>query len=340
MTDNAYTPAESDLLGRIRRCMTGRGGDTGRGSGAAGPGAGDVAEIVDSMELNIRRLSEVFYGYPSILDPRGSGEERQSVETLVDTLFHGGIDHTVLLPTKVVVGRSFMIAKFNLFGYLRKLGDGYGVCAEYRDELQSLWEAVIFSLLLEDVYQVIIERRSYDDTMRRRAAVDLIHLWDHRFDQKVNEYAPTLVELWSVRRRLVPVFGTLMGTMELLRLSSLLPEGWYGFLERHGDDEEVILALEEFLFGLSYEDLCRVREDMARRGISAINREELGNIPGIETDSGVDDMSYLDPREMYRFYQDRMRRGHRRETSATPGPTRTIEELLLVDMIDDSHDDG
>ena len=135
MWEQSYNKAEEHLLSRIRPRITGH----------AGGRAEDVGEIFHSMETNIRLLSEVFYGYPSILDPRGSGEDRQSVRTLVETLFHGGIDHTVLLPTKVVVGRSFMIAKFNLFGYLRKLCDSDNLCTEFQDELQGCWEDIIFS---------------------------------------------------------------------------------------------------------------------------------------------------------------------------------------------------
>lgn len=318
MREQAYDKSEEELLRRIRPVI--------RGSGD-----GEVSSTFAVMEENIRRLSDAFYGYPSILDPRGSGEDLQSVRTLVETLFHGGIDHTVLLPTKVVVGRSFMIAKFNLFGFLRKLCRRWHSCDDFRDELQRHWERIIFSLLLEDVYQVIIERADYDEGIRRRAAIDLINLWEHRFDGKVTEYAPTLVDLWSVRRRITPVFGTMMGTMELMRLSSVLPDRWHHFMARHAEDDEVVYALEEFLFGLSYEDLLTVREDMRRRHVSVIDRGELSRIPGI--DMIGDEVTSVDPREMYRFYQDRTTRAGRRRISGNAGPTRTLEELLLIDML-------
>lgn len=318
MQERPYDEAEEQLLARIRPLIL----------AAADQ---EPAAAFASLETNVHRLCEAFSAYPSILDPRGEGETRQSVRTLIETLFDGGIDHTVLLPTKVSVGRSYMIAKFNLFGYLRRLCDGHGTCTEFRDQVQAFWEAIVFSLLLEDVYQVIIEREDYDTDIRRHAAMDLISLWEHRFDRTVTEYAPTLIELWSVRRRIVPVFGTMMGTMELLRLSRLLPERWHRFLGSHGDEDEVVQAVEEFIFGLSYEDLCRVREDMVRRGLSVIDRHELGDMRGI--DFTADDVTALDPREMYRFYQDRMKRAAQRSVSAVAGPRRTLEELLLVDII-------
>src|SRR6056297_474107 len=258
------------------------------------------------MEENISHLSEAFIGYPSILDTRDSGEEHQTVQTLVETLFLGGIDHTVLLPTKITVGRSFMIAKFNLFGYVRKLCDLIDDFAEYKDELQAHWETVIFSLMIEDVYQAIIERTEYDTEVRHYAAMDLIHLWEQRFDKNVTEYASILIKLWSVRRRLVPVFGTMMGTVELIRLSSLLPSRWYNFLDQQGKDKEVQQALEEFIFGLAYEDLSRIRRDMDKRQISVIDREMLGRMQGVEL--SAEDEKEIDPREIYRFYQSRTRK--------------------------------
>ncbi|MFO7731076.1 MAG: hypothetical protein R6V86_09950 [Spirochaetia bacterium] len=136
-----------------------------------------------------------------------------------------------------------MIAKFNLFGYVRKHCDLIDDFKEFQDELQSHWETVIFSLMIEDVYQAIIERTEYETELRHYAAMDLIHLWEQRFDKNVTEYAPILIKLWSVRRRLVPVFGTMMGTVELIRLSSLLPNRWYNFL----DQPDPTRTLEELL---------------------------------------------------------------------------------------------
>jgi len=319
MKNQPYNEPERLLLSRVRPMIDGQRDRK-------------ISATLRSMEENISHLSEAFYGYPSILDTRDSGEEHQTVQTLVETLFHGGADHTVLLPTKVTVGRSFMIAKFNLFGYLRKLCDLIDDFDEFKEELQAHWETVIFSLMIEDVYQAIIERNEYETQVRHYAAMDLIHLWEQRFDKNVTEYAPILIKLWSVRRRLVPVFGTMMGTVELIRLSSLLPSRWYNFLDQHGKDKEVQQALEEFIFGLAFEDLCRVRDDMENRQLSVIDREMLGRMQGIEL--SAEDETNVDPREIYRFYQRRTRKAIGRKDTDLPGPKRTLEELLLVHIIE------
>ncbi len=322
MTNTAvrlYDRQEETLLDRVRGAM------------GASP-EGETRRIFAAMEENLGRLSETFSHYPSILDQRSLGSEVFSIDTLVETLFNEGGDYTVLLPTKVTVGRSFMVAKFNTFGYLRKLCERNVRLSGFKDDLQKSWEYTIFSLLIEDVYQTIVESDAYSAAVRRRAAIDLIHLWEHRFDHNVTEYAPTLIDLWRVRKRIAPVFGTMLGTMELMRISSLLSTRWYGFLSEYGDDPEVIHALEEFIFGLTYEQIARVREAMRTRHVSVIDREELNTI--LELEMVPDDVSDVDPRRMYLFYQRRAKAADRRRFSPLPGPTRTLEEALLVQMIE------
>lgn len=284
------------------------------------------------MEENLRQLAESFSSYPSILDQRSLGHEVHSMDTLIEVLYRDGCDHTILLPTKVIVGRSFVVAKFNFFGFLLYLCDRYAVLAEHRAGLQRIWEYAVFALLVEDVYQVIIERgRSYDPRVRRQAAVDLIQMWEYRFDRHVNGYASTIVDLWRARKRIAPAFGTMLGTMELVTLSSMLPGLWYEFIHDHGETEEVMQALEEFIFGMVYEDILHVRQEMRDQNIASVNRDRLEQMLG--PDSHPREINTTDPREMYRFFQRRSRELMRRRLAGGPGPRRTLEEVLLVYLI-------
>ncbi|TVQ38602.1 MAG: hypothetical protein EA384_08635 [Spirochaetaceae bacterium] len=283
----------------------------------------------EQMEQDLDRLSTVFSHYPSILDQQVLGGEVHSIDTLIEALYRDGCNHLVLLPTKVVAGRAFMVAKFNFFGYLLKLCRQHSALSRYTDELQKQWEYTIFSLLIEDVYQVIVERDGYyPPRLRRQAAVDLIHLWDYRFDRHVTDYASTVVDLWRVRTRVAPVFGTMLGTRELLKISSLLSDRWHQFLLDHGDDPEVMQALEEFVFGLPYEEIVKLNRYMRDHGISVVDRDDLRHMLGKDHDAA--EITSSDPRQMYRFYQRRTRRLVRRAIADLPGPRRTLEEMLLV----------
>ena len=310
--------AESDLLDRLMPAIR-----------QAEP---KVHEHGLEMRNNLELLAEAFSRYPSIFDERCMGEQVHSIETLIELLFRDGCDRTVLLPTKVAVGRGMLVARFNFYGFLMKVCDSHHRYAEFRHDLHRCWEAMAFSLLIEDVYQVIIERAgAYAPALRRRAAVDLLHLWEHRSDRNVPGYAPIIVDLWRVRKRVAPVFGTMLGTMELLRISSLLSDSWTQFLAAIDTDAESIQALEEFIFGLSYEQITRVRDQMRERHMAVIDRDELTVMLG--GDRVPEDIEGPDPREMCRFYQRRARNLTRRTFADLPGPRRTLEEILLVYLL-------
>ncbi len=310
---------EQQLLDRVRQALE--------------PIDPQACRQIEGTEKNLDRLSAVLDDYPSILDERTLGCEVYSLDTLIESLYRDGCNHTVLLPTKVIVGRAFTVAKLNLYGFLVKVAGGHHQLALFREELQKQWETCIFSLLIEDVYQVIVERDGcYSASVRRRAAISLIHLWEHRFDRTLINYAPTVIDLWRVRRRVAPVFGTMLGTRELVKLSALLSDRWHRFLIERGDDQEVLQALQEFVFGLLHEDITLINRTMQLQNISVINRDDLieklgEQIRPVEVDSS-------DPREMYRFYQRRSSCIKRRALANQPGPRRTLEELLLAYLID------
>ena len=286
------------------------------------------------MADNLRQLAEVVAHYPSILDRRSLGDQVHSVETLVEMLYRDGCGHTVLLPAKVAVGRGSMVARFHFLGFLLLVCDRHRELAGFRDDLHRLWQSSIFSLLLEEVYQVIIERDGYyPGPVRRRAAIDLIHLWEYRFDRNLREYVPIVLDLWRARNRIAPVFGTMLGTMELMRISVLLCDRWHQFLTTHGGTPEVVQALEEFIFGLTHEQITAVRVRMREREIPVVDREALVSLLGGV--GGPAEIASSDPRDMYRFYQARAHRILVRTHGGLAGPRRTLEEILLVHVLEE-----
>lgn len=293
----------------------------------------EFRNLVDQRYQDVESLSLVYAHYPSILEKQHMSGKDCSIETLLRVLLTDGCNHLVLLPTKVAVGRSFMIAKFNFFGFLRYLCSEHRELSQLEEGFRRLWETSMFSLLLEDVYQVIIERSGmYTDRVRRNAAEDLVHLWEYRFDKNVTAYAPILVELWQVRRHIAPVFGTMLGTIELMKLSSKLPEGWHEFISSHKMDQEAIQALEEFIFGLTREEIAQVREQMQKHSMMVIDRDDVSSFLGR---SRIDeDHQDVDPRDLYRFCHKRMARGLHAESGK---PNRTLEEILLVYLMEGRH---
>jgi hypothetical protein len=131
------------------------------------------------------------------------------------------------------------------------------------------------------------------------------------------------------------------GTSELLRITIDMDKDWQDFLVEEAGNDETRWALEEFLFGLSYEEIQQVRSRLIHFGITAVSYDEirtyLGSKPSYVT------VKDTDPREIYDFFIDRRDAGLLRKRIAAPGPRRTLEEIyikyrILLELKDTSGD--
>jgi hypothetical protein len=117
------------------------------------------------------------------------------------------------------------------------------------------------------------------------------------------------------------------GSSELVRISIDLGNDWQEFLVKYIDDDETRWALEEFLFGLSYEEIVEVRSRLCRFGIMAVGHDEvrsfLGSCPAYTI------VRNSDPRAIYDFYIDRRDAAAFRQRTSAPGPRKTLEEMYL-----------
>jgi hypothetical protein len=118
------------------------------------------------------------------------------------------------------------------------------------------------------------------------------------------------------------------GSSELIRISIELKEGWQQFLmDEATNNKETKWALEEFLFGLSYEEIFEVRSRLISSGISAIGRDEVRSYIGGHPAYGI--VQDADPRGIYDFYIDRRDAAIFRKRISAPGPKKTLEEIYL-----------
>jgi hypothetical protein len=117
------------------------------------------------------------------------------------------------------------------------------------------------------------------------------------------------------------------GTSEIFRISIDLGDDWHNFLIRKLADDETKWALDEFLFGLSYEELLSVRSRLKRFGINAVDFNEIRSYLGSRPAYSM--AKNHDPRVLYDFYIDRKETSLLRKRLGAPGPYRTIEEIYL-----------
>jgi hypothetical protein len=273
----------------------------------------------------LRDLGNVISRYPSIRETQMVRGEVRNEEKLIETICtFAHPSRSLYSPTRVVAVRSYLVAKSHAFTML-------AILVRDNDELYIPVRRIIFSiictLMIEEVYFSCLNDSSFSDTIRFRLADDLVTLWDSGVDPRALQHLPALEALWTARDAAPPSFGTMDGSSEMVRISIELGDDWHHFLIEQISNEETRYALEEFLFGLSYEEILEVRSRLSRFGISAVGNDEvrsyLGSNPAYTI---VDD---VDPRYIYNFYVDRRDAAQLRKRMNAPGPKKTLEEIYL-----------
>jgi len=104
-----------------------------------------------------------------------------------------------------------------------------------------------------------------------------------------------------------------------------MDEQWTSFIKERLGDNEVSQAMEEFLFGISYEQIIRLREILREQGIKAIGRDEVSAQLGERVKTDIS----LDYRDFYLLYTVRRDNARARSRLHLPGPTKTLEDFFI-----------
>jgi hypothetical protein len=284
----------------------------------------DLAGLHERYECLVT-LGKAVSRFPSVRESqRLRGEERDEAQLVQSLCSFSSGNHLLHIPTKVLAIRGFLVAKFHYYTMLHALS---------RDEqpwvrsLKSSAFQVISTLMAEAVYFSCLEDAVFSPDVKLGIANDLISLWDSGTDARTNRHLPALEALWSAREETPPAFGTMDGNSELFRISFEMGPDWQDFLGDGSTSDETRWALEEFLFGLSFEEIRQVRARLLRFRINAVNYDEvksyLGHKPAFTMVEGGD------IRNIFDFYTDRQEAAKFRKRSAAPGPYHTLEELYL-----------
>lgn len=285
-----------------------------------------VLIIKDRMK-DLEHLARAIALFPSLLEqhdlPGGMRTPKTLVEMLIDNREAG--DRTLLLPSKASLGKGFLVAKMHTFSSLSKQSTRIKAPASLSEELMTEAVTMMFSLLAEDVYLNLIGDKTLSREIRRQWGYSLLMLWEYRTDDRIQVIAPILNEVWTARRKLAPAFGTMMGTSELLLISMQMDGQWLGFIKNKLSDPGVSQAMEEFLFGISYEQISQLRTILRTKGIAAIGRDEVADYLGthIKTDAG------LDYRDFYSLYTIRRDDARERARMKLQGPHKTLEDYFI-----------
>jgi len=232
--------------------------------------------------------------------------------------------HLLRIPARIQAVRSFLVTKFHAFSMLGKL---LNPDDPIQESVRIVIFSVMFTIMAEHVYFSCLDEPSVPEEIKSRLADELISLWDSGAEPVMIRHFSCLKALWTVRNDSPPSFGTMDGTSELLRLSIDLEDDWHDFLLNQIGSEETKWALDEFLFGLSYEELLSVRSRLKKFGITAVDISEIRSYLGSTPAYTMIDNS--DPRLIYDFYIERKEAALFRKRLDKPGPCKTLEEIYL-----------
>lgn len=293
----------------------------------------ELFRVVKAQEDALRRIADSVSAYPPILGEQRLAGRARSAATLVETLRY--LDETnreLKIPAKAVLGRSLVVARTNYLVMLRRLASRAAGLGAFRQDLDDAVLQNVMTLMGEDVFLSLIEDGRNTAIVREAAALRLAGIWEYRLDRERSSHAPQLLSLWEARRVLRPMYGTMMGVSEITRITLRVEPEWAAFLSRAGS-REAAQALEEFVFGLSHEELAHLRRAMKKRGLAAIDGRRVSTL--IRGRRRFPSFENRDPRKLYEFYRQRRSAASERRIADRPGPRVTIEELLLGHLLEE-----
>ena len=284
-------------------------------------------EIVNEKIENLHDLASAIATFPSLLERTNLTFGTRTPQSLMDSLINSKRegDMTLQLPSKASLGKGFLVAKLHIFAKFERLAREVKIEDKIVGEFHAETVYMMFLLLAEDVYLNLIRDTSLPIDSRRQLANSLLLLWEHRADQNISDISPVLQSVWRARAILAPAFGTMMGTSELIMISFQLDEQWSEFIKTKLSDADVSQAMEEFLFGLSFEQILRLKSILREQGISAIGREEVSKYLGEEVPTNLSE----DYRDFFQQYSVRRDNARARRRLGVPGPKKTLEDPFI-----------
>ena len=104
-----------------------------------------------------------------------------------------------------------------------------------------------------------------------------------------------------------------------------MDEQWSAFIKTRLSDPGVNQAMEEFLFGISYEQITRLKNILREKGIAAIGRDEVSNFLGTDVKTNMSE----DYRDFFQQYSLRRDNARARKRLDLQGPHKTLEDYFI-----------
>lgn len=304
-----FDQREAELVARVLEAVEEK-------PGAAGAGVRERIGVLADMAAAMSRM-------PVLRDVGSLGR-------LLDQIVHADRYAGDLgFPARAGFAHAFLVAKIEVLKALRAALPS--TRRDLRSALRGEVAQAVFTLLAEELLRSLLYDKEINVDLRSRAARLLVGLWDATALVEIDDLCPSLELLWDARTRANSVFGTLMGTAEYFQLVQVkCPETVLAFFSRNEIPEAESQAFQEFLLGLPWDDVLRLRDKMKREGRNVIDSNyALSNLtlpPSQLQTKG-------DPEALHASFRRRLYHTELRKSLHQPGPTRTAEAYLLVHLL-------
>jgi hypothetical protein len=302
------------------------------------PANASHAERLDGHLERLAQAANVIRTSPSISQSlEGRPRTAFSGEPLIDVLCRvPDWDLDLHIPTKAVFGQAYLVAKINFFKSLGYTVDTLGAPPELHERIQVELGQSIYSKLAEELFISIVTDPTGEREVKLRAAKALFQIWEDRLSVEIDDFAPVLESIWDARDKVRPVLGTMRGTQEFFQLLQTSRDT--RFLDYFGEGnvpEEQVQAFDEFLFGISHEEITKLREHLQTKSASVVSTDEARGLLGRTRESWAPGTG---PQALYTSYKRRRVKAHYRELTGVPGPKRTAEEYVMIAFLASGHD--
>ncbi len=299
----------------------------------AAAGSAQQTIIEDNLE-RLARAADLVRSCPSIERSfQFQGRKEVSSETLADLLCRlPDYDLDLHVPTKVVLGQAYLVAKINFFKGVGYALEGSSAPSDLHDRVAFEAGQSIYSKLAEELFLSIITDPHGAQPVKVHAARSLFDVWENRLSAEIDDFAPVLESVWVARNNMRPVLGTLRGTHELLRMLAGTQD--HSFLDHFTLEEvplEEIQAFEEFLFGISHEEIHKLRLHLESQTKAVVSPDDARGILGRSKESWA---PMGGPQAIYSSYKKRKVKANYRVITETAGPKKTAEEYVMISFLE------
>lgn len=241
-------------------------------------------------------------------------------------------DFDLHIPNKALLGQSFLVVKVNFFKTIdNALADVAG--AEHvRQRAEEEVGRAIYLKMVEELFISILTERYGDRKNKARAADYLFRIWENRLTAAADEFVPMLEAAWEARTKVTPVYGTMLGTAEVLSLfRQSKDDRFLDFFGRDDVDDEQLQAFEEFIFGLSYEHIQALRSRTVEKKSGIVSEDDA--IEVLSDTSGLWVFEGFGAAGQYSSYKRRQVKARYRVLTRAPGPKRAAEEYVVIALM-------